>query len=343
MIKEKIMANDFITSVIIKELKKAVEKSRKQGMSENEIQAKIESIDMGEILEKVVGLSSKNCVEYFRKTMFEKVLEERAITNEFLARHDQIWGKAFVTSEAMYVIACETGEMFGNYIKGLDDQERKSYTYRFSTLQSIHARACQIYLEILTLIKNGLADGAFARWRSLFEISVISNFISIHSEKVAHAYYEASESDGKWYDWARPAGCFKGQDHITFKMIWINSGLITPEWETEYDLSNCIVHASPQGTYKRMGTYKPTGVLSAGYSDYGVAVPASHAAMSLAFTTSRFLSLHSYGDGLVHQHCLLKWIDVVQEAYSIAEKEHFYPKRKAVAKRMDGTKIKIKA
>lgn len=59
-----------------------------------------------------------------------------------------------------------------------------------------------MYLEILTLVKNGLADGAFARWRSLFELSVISNFISSNSEEVAKAYYEASEGDGKWYDWA---------------------------------------------------------------------------------------------------------------------------------------------
>lgn len=336
------MANDFITSVIIEGLNKAVEKAIKQGKSEDEIKAKVDSLDIDEIFQKMITMSSDNHVEYFKKNMFEKVLEERAITNEFLAKLDQIWGKAFVTSEAMYVIACEVGGMFGNYIQELDAKEKESYPYRFSALQSIHARACQIYLEILTLIKNGLSDGAFARWRSLFEMSVISNFISDQNEEVAKAYYEASESDDKYYDWAKPAGCFNGQRHIRFRMIWDNCGLVSPKWEKEYDLSNSVVHASPQGTYKRMGTYKPTGVLSAGYSDYGVAIPATHAAMSLAFTTSRFLSLHPYGDGLVNQHCLLKWIDVVHEAYSEAEKEHFHPRRKAVAKRMDGTKIKVK-
>ena len=38
----------------------------------------------------------------------------------------------------------------------------------------LHARACQIAREVLTLLYAGFAEGAMARWRALHELAVLS-------------------------------------------------------------------------------------------------------------------------------------------------------------------------
>ncbi len=68
------------------------------------------------------------------------------------------------------------------------DNEFYENNHVFFVLTRSHARACQIAREILTLIKNGYADGAMARWRALHEISVISSFIAKHGNEVAEKY-----------------------------------------------------------------------------------------------------------------------------------------------------------
>jgi hypothetical protein len=48
---------------------------------------------------------------------------------------------------------------------------------KLDTLIALHVRACQISNEINVLVKNGYADGAFARWRTLHEICVTFLFL----------------------------------------------------------------------------------------------------------------------------------------------------------------------
>ena len=58
----------------------------------------------------------------------------------------------------------------------------------FVVLAILHARACQVSSEILVLLRSGLADGAFARWRTLYELSAVSLFIAKHGQEVAERY-----------------------------------------------------------------------------------------------------------------------------------------------------------
>lgn len=77
----------------------------------------------------------------------------------------------------------------------------------------------QEFLEIITLMKNGFADGAYARWRSMYELSIISSFIIQYGENVAKKFYEASETDDR-YEWARESKIFSTKKkHITFNDI----------------------------------------------------------------------------------------------------------------------------
>lgn len=66
---------------------------------------------------------------------------------------------------------------------------------KLDTLIAIHVRACQVANEILVLIKNGYADGAHARWRTLHELSVIFLYLYDSDYEVIHMYndYEIIE------------------------------------------------------------------------------------------------------------------------------------------------------
>ncbi len=79
-----------------------------------------------------------------------------------------------------------------------DISTRFYYAYRegscghkslFAVLHELQARACQVAGAILVLLKAGYADDAFARWRTLHEITVVSSFILKYREQDAAAKY----------------------------------------------------------------------------------------------------------------------------------------------------------
>jgi hypothetical protein len=63
----------------------------------------------------------------------------------------------------------------------------KNFCRRLALLR-LHARACQVTAEIITLLEAGYSDGAFSRWRTLHEIGVIALLISDHGEELAERY-----------------------------------------------------------------------------------------------------------------------------------------------------------
>ena len=59
----------------------------------------------------------------------------------------------------------------------------------FAVLAVLHARACQVSSEILVLLRSGFGDGAYARWRTLYELSAVSLFIGKNGQDVAVRYF----------------------------------------------------------------------------------------------------------------------------------------------------------
>ncbi|HGY9623206.1 TPA: DUF5677 domain-containing protein [Pseudomonas putida] len=58
-------------------------------------------------------------------------------------------------------------------------------TNKFNIATRLHARCVQVGNEISHLLHGGFADGAFSRWRTLHETSVITKFISEGDEDLA--------------------------------------------------------------------------------------------------------------------------------------------------------------
>ena len=111
--------------------------------------------------------------------------ERRQIRQQFEERLWHHWQKPLHLLDLFISIAIEAGNEFNREIRstgaGLGDAV-------FESLTRLHARACQISSAISVLLKSGYADDAHARWRSLHEIAVVSQFICKEGKCVAEKY-----------------------------------------------------------------------------------------------------------------------------------------------------------
>lgn len=95
------------------------------------------------------------------------------------------WGEPLELLERFIIWSRETGEAINNEYR-LDAAQEQDFV--FDALTRLHARAVQVAMEIHYLLKGGFADGAFARWRSLHEISITTSFIHESSKETAERF-----------------------------------------------------------------------------------------------------------------------------------------------------------
>jgi hypothetical protein len=85
----------------------------------------------------------------------------------------------------LIVIAQETGEK-------INDADRptavEANDLQFEAVVTLQARSVLIAREILCLLKNGFADGALGRWRTLHEVAVVAKFLAVHDKHVSERY-----------------------------------------------------------------------------------------------------------------------------------------------------------
>ena len=171
-------------------LEEQISKWKEDGLTDAQIIEKIEHIDFPTMYHNLIDKASTDHYNFFKSSMFEIAFKERIETDEFIARLEQEWGECFCISQTMYTIAVESGNDYKRFItkymeeKGVSDKE-----YTALSLMSIHGRACQEFLEILCLNRNGFADSAYARWRSMYELYCNAKFIVSYGEMIAKQFY----------------------------------------------------------------------------------------------------------------------------------------------------------
>ncbi len=89
------MAEAPISKVLNNAFKDAVSGWKQDGLSDEEIIAKIEKINFKDIMMSITDSVSADFADFFREKMYEIELEERAKTQEFTAHQEQLWGKCF--------------------------------------------------------------------------------------------------------------------------------------------------------------------------------------------------------------------------------------------------------
>lgn len=117
---------------------------------------------------------AESLLKSLRKRLKAHQKQNKNIHISFNNNLKRIWGKPIDLLEMLYFIAEETGDNYNHHFRPLASSQNN---FVFEVLTRLHARGCQITSEIILLLRNGFADGAHARWRTLHEISIVAYFI----------------------------------------------------------------------------------------------------------------------------------------------------------------------
>ncbi len=136
-------------------------------------------------IEEVVHAYSEQLLdEYAAK--YPTVIDDKAESRRrFESRLNQRWGEAFNLFEFFLLLNEQSGASVKQHL--IIDGEAE-HDPLLSALMRLHARACQVAREVLALMRSGYADGAFSRWRALYEIAISSNFIANHGRETAKRF-----------------------------------------------------------------------------------------------------------------------------------------------------------
>ncbi|BBA92617.1 MULTISPECIES: DUF5677 domain-containing protein [Streptococcus] len=304
----------FFTDTLNKVLEEQISTLTNQEEIDNFLE-KYEKADLSDLYQTMLIDVSDQMVDDAKTIMHENSLFFRNEETEILARINQEWSSAFVTSEAMYMMVLEAVRDYSEFVNELDAEEKEKSIQTYTALKYIHGRGLQQFLEIITLMKNGFADGAYARWRSLYELNIIASFISKYGEKVAESFISSRNSEDR-YDWAKACGEFDSkQKFIRFDDIKNKASFPANLWQHQYQLANEVIHPSSQGTFNRLGTIGNEEVITVGRTDFGLTTPGEHSAITLAQLTTLFLTLYPSSDALLAANMINKWVEVVREYY----------------------------
>jgi hypothetical protein len=200
MIKDKI--SEILNGVFLEK----IAEWRASGLSDEEVINRINQEKVDEATRLAVEKVARNIHDFVLEDRYEIAREEKIKLDKFLAHHNEIWGECFVISEAMYIMAVEAAEVYSKYVQeNIAEQERSEKQYTFYALKYIHGRCCQEYLEIFYLMKLGFADGAYARWRSMYELCCIAEFIKKYGESIAEQYVKQAGTNDQHYTWTKGA------------------------------------------------------------------------------------------------------------------------------------------
>jgi hypothetical protein len=282
-------------------------------------------------LEQVMENTFPKIVEIFTKSFkaqSKKMLRWRRSEIKYFKKNlIKRWGEAFDKLELFIMYNLEYGEIVLESVRN-----NKKNDLIFETLLKLHARACQISYEILELLSGGFADGSFARWRSLYEISIISNFLLDKPNDLCQRYLDyyfiESYNEMKEYqkNWEKlnqePLTNEEIQEHEKniFEIKnkygadflkpygWLGSYLPKDKWNfagieettdlkhlrSYYKFANNYVHSGAKGFIYKLGMFNQESIMLAGPSNYGFADPAQYTALSLFHTTLTLSNFDNY-------------------------------------------------
>lgn len=116
-----------------------------------------------------------------------KVLNDnREYRKGFEERLYELWREPLDLFEVLINLSLDAGQRKKDKLCGGKNIDNAKYL----ALIMIHARALIISNEVITLLKGGYADGAHARWRSLYELAVVSFFLKHNEECVSRRYLD---------------------------------------------------------------------------------------------------------------------------------------------------------
>lgn len=270
---------------------------------------------------------------------FQEHLEER-------------WGGAFDSLRMLHIVSFELG---AEAHKRHRRSKGQGPALMRGVLIQLHARACQVTGEILSLMENGYADGAMARWRTLHEIVVVALVIAHFGESIAERYVDHEIVEARkalWlyigpkpipghspfskrqakeiqrgYDAARAkhgkefledngwAADHLNEDRVTIRMLEDVAGRAAQR--ADYKLASYNVHAGVKGITFRLGLLDNPGVL-AGASNAGFDGPGLSTAAALVQMNFLILGPRKSIEQLATMRVLLRMMNETKKAFARA-------------------------
>lgn len=264
--------------------------------------------------------------EYAKK--YPAVMDEEVEAREgFEERLHRRWGEAFDLFNYSIILNHQSGVTLKQQ---LIENEVPESNPLFAALIRLHARACQVAREILTLMRAGYADGAFSRWRALYEMAVSSQFIGKHGEDVARRFLEHKVVDDYYEielyrehreelgfapipeeEWESLTEQFENKVGKYGGVFKTSYGWAAPEleenpsrravaedvgldrYEPYFAFASDAVHGGSKGTLFRMGLTEraQTEVMLSGPSNIGFTDPAQFSLLTLVEVTEALLSV----------------------------------------------------
>lgn len=276
---------------------------------------------------------------------------------QFIERNYNRWKSGFIKLEMLRQISLDAGMEFQKQFLKYPQFE---YDPLLGVLLRHHANACRITGEIIVLLKNGYADGALARWRTLFEILITCLIIKKYGKEAAEDYIKhgvvksvegmeeyqktAAEMGLEPYNEEEFKEAIKLKDFITqgenyyqwatkyagaSKLEKLREIVGMSKWSHNYKLASKHVHAdySEMKSLFAMSDAKQD-LLLAGSSNSGLVEPASMTAVTFNQITATFLTAYieeencpiDYKASLIYMAVLDKYAEAVGVEFLKCEK-----------------------
>lgn len=300
---------------------------------------------------EVVKDASQLFLQASKKNESKYLEEHRKNHQDFVDRNSSRWESGLNQLELLYVTSQEAGKYFQEHYLGISDFEKDPL---LGVLMRLHANALRITSEIIHLIKGGYADGALARWRSLFEIAVTSLVIHKYGKEAAvdymkHGFIKTVEGREEYQKTAEAMNLepytdeeieeslqlketlSQGEEHWHWarkhtgfsKLEKLREHVGLGHWSHNYKLASRNIHADYSDMRSLLGMQEAQQeMLLVGQSNSGMALPAHCTAIMLNKITACFLTAYieedtaiDYSNSLVFLSILKHYSDNVGEEF----------------------------
>lgn len=301
-----------------------------------------------EVVEEMSGLIYKD-LKFRMKGMID---DQLTLRSDYEKSINESWGSALNLLQGLIVIADEATE---NYMKRTDKEFKNDKVQQ--TIIPIQAKINQISKEILLLLRNGFADGAQARWRSLHELSVIVDFIARNGEDTAERYilHEAIESykSAKIHnEYCHRLGWAEISDPDMFNLKKEYNNLISKygsDYRSDYgwaanilkkpsfrDIEKSVnldfsrphykeastnIHGNASGVLNRLGLRPEDNALLAGASNIGLSNPGQSTVIFLTHSLKVLLAYNTNLDCLATLKAIDKYSEEVEKEFLNIERQ----------------------
>ena len=242
---------------------------------------------------------------------------KKTITDDSIEQIESIWGSSLRSSEIHKTMLIELIRLIIDIPNEKEDVKKVVLTKLFS-------KGIRTYEEIIVLLKNGLPFGAISITRNLFELMVITRFISESDEPVARAFFDASKDQiikPDNYEWARASGSFGEKERISIHSIRERCNMENIEYKEIYTWHCKYTHPCPQSIQYEFGD---RSLLADEIRFHTIAQLEIAGINSAFFINNILLSLFYFaGNNSLLLKCLLcmEWSNIIAENYkSIRDK-----------------------